>query len=84
MEVICYSNLKTKKEKDDYLKKYHPNDDPKLFQDDPNIKKDKNGNHILIDEKQNKIEEQQQQIESLTKSLSDLILQVNALTKKIK
>jgi hypothetical protein len=80
-EVVQYSLLKTKKEKDDYIKKTKL--DPKIFEEDSKIKKDKFGNHILEDEKAIKIQDQQNQIESLTKSLSDVINQMNQLTKLI-
>ena len=73
MEVIHYANLKSKKDKDDYLKKYHPNEDPKLFEDDPSLK-DKDG--FMIPQK----DKRDIQIELLTDHLSKLTNQLNTLT----
>jgi len=73
MEVIQYSKLKTKKEKQDYLKRCHPNEDSKLFEDDPSLF-DKDG--FMIPQKDTK----DIQIEMLTEHLSKLTNQLNNLT----
>jgi len=73
MEVIQYSKLKTQQEKNEYLKRCHPNEDPKLFEDDPSLF-DKDG--FMIPPKDTK----DSQIEILTEHLSKLTNQLNNLT----